>query len=81
MSKSLPIVYGSQVCTGRLVCIERTPAPTMTIGVHDFEMDLSRLSSPTLARLIDEVRNEDPENPAAYSRFHNRHNRSGYQRF
>ena len=32
--------------------------------------------SPVLARLIEEVRNEKVEDPQAYNRFHNRHNRS-----
>lgn len=32
--------------------------------------------SPVLARLIEEVRVEKSENPQAYNRMHNRHNRS-----
>lgn len=40
------------------------------------EIDVSKLSSPVLARLIEEVRNEEASVPNAYSRFHNRHNRS-----
>ena len=40
------------------------------------EIDVSKLSSPALARLIEEVRNEEPSGIDAYSRFHNRHNRS-----
>jgi len=32
--------------------------------------------SPVLARLIEEVRIEKAEGPAAYNRMHNRHNRS-----
>lgn len=32
--------------------------------------------SPTLARLIEEVRNEKPDQLHAYNRMHNRHNRS-----
>ena len=40
------------------------------------EIDVSKLSSPVLARLIEEVRNEEPSGIDAYSRFHNRHNRS-----
>lgn len=32
--------------------------------------------SPVLARLIEEVRNEQREGPHAYNRMHNRHNRS-----
>jgi hypothetical protein len=40
------------------------------------EIDLSKIPSPVLARLIDEVRNEEVNSIDAYSRFHNRHNRS-----
>lgn len=40
------------------------------------EIDVSKLPSPALARLIEEVRNEEPSGIDAYSRFHNRHNRS-----
>lgn len=40
------------------------------------EVDVSKLTSPVLARLIEEVRNEKPSGIDAYSRFHNRHNRS-----
>src|SRR5437870_4213181 len=40
------------------------------------EIDVSKLPSPVLARLIEEVRNEETSTPNAYSRFHNRHNRS-----
>lgn len=40
------------------------------------EIDLSTIPSPVLARLIEEVRNEETSAIDAYSRFHNRHNRS-----
>jgi hypothetical protein len=40
------------------------------------EIDIGKLASPVLARLIEEVRNEEASSPNAYSRFHNRHNRS-----
>jgi hypothetical protein len=40
------------------------------------EIDLNHLSSPTLARLIEEVRNEEANTAHAYNRMHNRHNRS-----
>ena len=38
--------------------------------------DINDLASPTLARLIEEVRNEEAHNAHAYNRMHNRHNRS-----
>jgi hypothetical protein len=40
------------------------------------EIDVSEISSPTLSRLIEEVRNEEAHNAHAYNRMHNRHNRS-----
>lgn len=40
------------------------------------EIDVNKLPSPVLARLIEEVRNEELLGIDAYSRFHNRHNRS-----
>ena len=39
------------------------------------EVDTSQLSSVTLARLIEEVRNEEPSAMHPYDRVHNRHNR------
>ena len=50
-----------------------TPQPA---GTDLREIDVSKLPSPVLARLIEEVRNEEPSGIDAYSRFHNRHNRS-----
>jgi len=40
------------------------------------ELNIGPALSPVLARLIEEVRNEEPESPNAYNRMHNRHNRS-----
>ena len=40
------------------------------------EIELNEIPSPVLARLIEEVRNEEASAIDAYSRFHNRHNRS-----
>ena len=40
------------------------------------EINMRDISSPVLARLIEEVRNEDINNVHAYNRTHNRHNRS-----
>lgn len=55
--------------------VETAEAPQL--AVTDLrEVDVSKLSSPVLARLIEEVRNEEASVPNAYSRFHNRHNRS-----
>jgi len=41
------------------------------------ELDVSKIPSPVLARLIEEVRNEEIGTAHAYNRFHNRHNRIG----
>ena len=40
------------------------------------ELNADDVSSPTLARLIEEVRNEEAHAAHAYNRMHNRHNRS-----
>jgi hypothetical protein len=40
------------------------------------EQGLAAKVSPALARLIEEVRNEQAGGPHAYNRMHNRHNRS-----
>jgi hypothetical protein len=52
--------------------IEEVQAPATDL----LEIDVNKLPSPVLARLIEEVRNEEPSGIDAYSRFHNRHNRS-----
>lgn len=54
--------------------IESTESRTATIELPDADID--EVSSPTLARLIEEVRNEEEFTPNAYNRLHNRHNRS-----
>ena len=43
---------------------------------ESLQLDASGISSPTLARLIEEVRNEEATSANAYNRMHNRHNRS-----
>lgn len=40
------------------------------------KIDVDKVSSPVLARLIEEVRNEEAYSINAYNRMHNRHNRS-----
>jgi len=40
------------------------------------EVDLTKVDSPTMRRLIEEVRNDQAADISAYSRWHNRHNRS-----
>ncbi len=40
------------------------------------EIEVNQISSPVLARLIEEVRNEEIYSINAYNRMHNRHNRS-----
>jgi hypothetical protein len=50
------------------------PAKSRDINSHQINVD--KVSSPVLARLIEEVRNKDTSTPSMYNRFHNRHNRS-----
>lgn len=52
--------------------VEETQQPAAELR----EISADDLSSPTLARLIEEVRNEEAHNAHAYNRMHNRHNRS-----
>lgn len=40
------------------------------------EVDLDKIPSAVLRRLIEEVRNGDDDDRQKYSRWHNRHNRS-----
>lgn len=40
-----------------------------------FEVDVTRLSSVVLARLVNEVKNDDVKVARSYDRVHNRHNR------
>ena len=54
--------------------IQSTEAQTLTIELPDPGID--EVPSPTLARLIEEVRNEEDVTARNYSRMHNRHNRS-----
>ena len=54
--------------------VQTSEAPQQVADL--LEIDVSKLPSPALARLIEEVRNEEPSGIDAYSRFHNRHNRS-----
>ncbi len=51
-------------------------APTAATGPQvNLEVDLEDLSSITLARLVEEVRNEDLPGATKYDRTYNRHNR------
>ncbi len=53
---------------------ERQSLPA-TAASDPLEIDVSEISSPALARLVDEVRNDEPSTNRAYDRVHNRHNR------
>jgi hypothetical protein len=39
------------------------------------DVDLTKVSSPALSRIIEEVRNEEASTTRGYDRVHNRHNR------
>ena len=43
--------------------------------VSPMDVDLTKISSPALSRIIEEVRNEEVSMTRAYDRVHNRHNR------
>jgi len=50
--------------------------PTEPPSIPDLpEVDISKISSAVLARLIEEVRAEKSSTPRVYDRVHNRHNR------
>lgn len=55
---------------------ERETEEVQTRPSELLEADAGSISSPTLARLIEEVRNEEATSAHAYNRMHNRHNRS-----
>jgi hypothetical protein len=38
-------------------------------------LDIIEIESPVLARLVEEVRNDEPSTVRAFDRIHNRHNR------
>ena len=54
--------------------IQSTESQALTIELPNPDIDEG--ISPTLARLIEEVRNEEDLTTQAYNRMHNRHNRS-----
>ena len=74
-----------KICTCQLVQITRGASVQSVLDV--MEVDITKIGSPALARLIEEVRNDvdeftrGVETTSSYVRFHNRHNRSGYNRF
>ncbi|MEK6371114.1 MAG: YhhA family cyclophane-containing RiPP [Acidobacteriota bacterium] len=59
---------------GETACHEEVNAPSAEKKTRDTDAEVA--PSPALARLIEEVRNEQIEGPNAYNRTHNRHNRS-----
>ncbi len=60
-----------------VICRDEQSAEELTERQPEFPpADVSDITSPTLARLIEEVRNEETNSAHAYNRMHNRHNRS-----
>ena len=49
---------------------EASEVPAMSLDI-----DVTTLSSATLARLVEEVRNDEATSAHSYDRVHNRHNR------
>ena len=43
--------------------------------LNSTDIDLAKIASPTLLRIIEEVRNEEDSTTRAFDRVHNRHNR------
>jgi len=43
----------------------------------NLDVDISKIKSPVLMRLVEEVRNNQSSTIRAFDRVHNRHNRSG----
>ena len=50
-------------------------ARDLEVAPESLDVDVSSLSSVTLARLVEEVRNDEPATVRSYDRTHNRHNR------
>lgn len=50
------------------------PSPE-AISATDMDIDINSLTSVALARLVREVRNDEPTVSRSYDRVHNRHNR------
>ena len=75
MTIRAPVSFGGKMndeMTGNgQVEIPEDPEP---LGEIDITEVVTR--SPVLARLVEEVRNEQAAEPQAYNRMHNRHNRS-----
>ena len=47
----------------------------METPLSPIDVDLTKVSSPALSRIIEEVRNGDASTTRAFDRVHNRHNR------
>jgi hypothetical protein len=75
---AVPVLGGDKKIVEALSTIEliETVEEQQSTTIDLLEIDVNKLPSPVLARLIEEVRNEESSVPDAYSRFHNRHNRS-----
>lgn len=52
-----------------------SPSPAQEVSAMTLDIDVASLSSATLARLVDEVRNDEATSVQSYDRVHNRHNR------
>jgi len=50
-------------------------ARDLEVAPESLDIDVGSLSSVTLARLVNEVRNDEPATVRSYDRTHNRHNR------
>jgi hypothetical protein len=70
-------ITGGVEALNELLCRdEQETEESQTRPSELLEAEAGSISSPTLARLIEEVRNEEANSAHAYNRMHNRHNRS-----
>jgi hypothetical protein len=44
-------------------------------AAHEFKLDVKNIASAVLARIVEEVKNDELNTSMAYDRVHNRHNR------
>ena len=66
----------SQISEGGQMVKKDKPPTVKSSSIPDImEVDISKISSAVLARLIEEVRNEKSSTTHVYDRVHNRHNR------
>ena len=75
-NRASPMYAATSFAGGTTVAEQNQLQQTEPSSIPDLlEVDISKISSAVLARLIEEVREEKSSTPHAYDRVHNRHNR------